>query len=212
MARADALAYAVVHVSTALGCSIFGGFLAAHFSGKVWTDIDIMLPSQLTMHTVHIALARMLPDIIDVPRREMRTTIEHKTSYGTRVKIVILGTREEDDTAISIDLVQPRPIPTMYVPTTIGSCLSYDGNEMIIRRDASPHLRFWRLGDILALLKNGEDVMLGRDNGGGSDEAYRTWFWQRIDRLVSRGYNLGRRPVGSRVPRPKPGIGAAASA
>lgn len=210
MARADALAYAVVRVSTALGCTIFGGFLAAHFSGKVWKDIDIMLPSQLSMHTVHVALARMLPDIIDVHRSEVRTAIEQRGAYGTRMQVTLLDTHDEKDTSVSIDLVHPKP-RMMYVPTTIGSCLSYDGNEMTIRRDASPHLRFWRLSDVLDILKNGEDVMLGRDHGG-SDDAYQTWFWQRIDKLVSRGYDIRRRPIGTRVPRPKSRTGTAASA
>ena len=56
----DVFAYSMVHWFFMMDCSVFGGFVAAHVSGKVWNDLDVVTPDGFLKGDYYRIISRLV--------------------------------------------------------------------------------------------------------------------------------------------------------
>lgn len=200
----DVFAYSIVHWFSMMDCSAFGGFVAAHVSGKVWKDIDILTPIDFLKGDCNKIIGRLVKYIrfvFGISARSIKVEpVQHK-NYAKHATLSLVV--NELKFQLSIDMVDAR-ITSPFVPVTLGRCL-YLADRCITKRriqHVDIMLSSWECEDIISLLKDGKDVglcMQCKNQPIQSQRAYSEYFWSRIKKIRSTGYDvcdfLGEKPV-----------------
>ena len=186
------------------GCSIFGGFIRSHFSGKPWTDLDLLLPAEvqgLTSNTDFMAyIVNFVAFVLEVRTYRISYTIHSCNSYGGASVDFLVKLQDRDDIVIKLDVIRSnRGVQgTTYLPVTVGSCLQIMPDLAIVKRSVKAtrnidgRLKHFTIPDIISMLENGEDVKLCLKTKltGSSASLYRTYYWCRISKIESNGWSL----------------------
>lgn len=185
----DLYAYAVINFLNMYGFSVFGGFVAAHISGKPWNDIDVMMPSDAAIELDHIfKVVMFLRFAFSFKATELFMTESANKKYAKEFTLCI--TDENVKHKIKID-VAPRWCNDrmLWLPVSIGKCLMMRDNIIFIRdiRMASSFLFSWKVDDVLELLRSGRDVSLSLARNHHSI-SYSMYFWTRIKAMRTAGY------------------------
>ena len=194
----DVFAYTIVGFLDAMNCSVFGGFVAAHISGKKWNDIDIMVPDGaysvyrdfdlITKNIIkHVRFCFGLPATsiilkrMGVPKVYAKSISFHFT-LDSDIKF-----------EIDIDMVHESTKLSEFIPATMGSCLLIKDRVVSMRNIILAELLIghWSCIDVEQALRKGEDIALCLNVEGFCEEyrdAYALYFWRRVKKLRRAGY------------------------
>ena len=186
------------------GCSIFGGFIRSHFSGKPWTDLDLLLPSEnqssLTNTDFMAFVANFVSFVLEVHTYKISYTIHSCNSYGGASVDFLMKLQDRDDIVVKLDIIRGnRGVRgTTYLPVTVGSCLQIMPDLTITKRSVKGirpidgRMKHWTIPDIISMLENGEDVKLCLNTKlhGDAEPLYRAYYWCRISKIKSNGWSL----------------------
>ena len=194
----DVFAYAIVGFLDAMNCCVFGGFVAAHISGKKWNDIDILVPD--SAYSVY----RDFNCIIKIIIKHIRfcfglpaTSINMKKMGVTKhyAKSISFNFTLDSDIKfdIDIDMVQESAELSDFIPATMGGCLLIKDRVVSMRRILLAELLIghWSCVDVKQALKKGEDIALCLNLEGYNEEyrdAYSLYFWRRVKKIQRAGY------------------------
>ena len=199
----DVVAYSIVHWFSMMECSVFGGFVAAHVSGKVWNDIDIMTPFGFLNGDCNKIIGRIVKHVrfvFGLSALSIKVEPVQPKNYAKHFTLTFVV--NELKFQISIDMVEPR-FMSPFVPVTLGRCL-YLSDRCITKRRFQLFdilLSSWECEDIIGLLRDGKDVGLCMqlNKNQSTQRAYSEYFWSRIKKIQSTGYDvcdfLGEKPV-----------------
>mgnify|MGYP007078069651 CR=1 FL=1 len=189
----DVYAYGAVHWFSMMGCDVFGGFVAAHLSGKEWRDIDVLMPANMQVDETIARLARYMRFLFSMAPGDISIPTVMCKRYAKKVTLEIRA-RELEVFQIVIDLVDPRKVPNEYVPATVGSCLTLiDGcvykRQIFSNTFASElYLCTWGCEDIKTLLREGRDIGLCMSSSVSRRAKYRDYFWKCVKKKRECGY------------------------
>ena len=200
----DVFAYGIVHWFSMMDCSAFGGFVAAHISGKVWDDVDILTPVDFLKGDCNTIIGRLVKYVRFVFGLSARSIMVEPVQPKNYAKHAILSFDvNELKFQISIDMVDTQ-LSSPFVPVTIGRCL-YLADRCITKRrlqHVDIMLSSWECEDITSLLREGKDVglcMQTKNHSLHTQRMYSTYFWSRIKKIRDTGYDvcdfLGEKPV-----------------
>jgi len=188
----DLYAYAVINFLNIYDFTVFGGFVAAHLSGKPWNDIDIMMPRD--EHSCYDHVLKIIAFLkLSFGFKPIQLQL-HEGEVRRYARVYELRITENDIVhAIKIDVVRSVCCnqKMLWLPVTIGKCLLLKDNVISLRSipKATPMLLPWKVDDVIDLLRNGNDVGLSFPHPSQSRcIAYRSYWWLRIDRLRRLGY------------------------
>ena len=200
----DVFAYSIVHWFSTMECSAFGGFVAAHVSGKVWNDIDILTPIDFVEGDYTKIIERLVKYIryvFGLSARSIKVEPIQPKNYAKHATLCFIV--NEFKFQISIDMVEER-IGSLFVPVTLGRCLHLADRCITKRRiqHVGIMLASWECEDIISLLRDGKDVGLCMQHKNQATElqkVYSEYFWSRIKKIRITGYDvcdfLGEKPV-----------------
>ena len=118
----DVIAYTILRVLFLFKHKVFGGFIRAHYSGKPWNDIDIMVNMTKERGSVDTLLPALVRNIIQfiafvlpIPKSCMAYVLHSGCKYGHAcdLKIKPCGNQRLETMA----LCPPRPRPLSASPT-----------------------------------------------------------------------------------------------
>lgn len=189
----DVYAYAVISFLTIYDFVVFGGFVAAHVSGKPWNDIDLMLPADnAACFDQVLKILAFLRLSFGFKPMQIKMYESQARRYARTFNLTI---KDKDIVhSIKIDIVHNNMLGhnnMLWLPVTVGKCLSMSDNIISLRKipKAAHMLLPWKVDDILELLRNGNDVGLSFPTPSQSrNAAYRDYWWQRVRNLRKMGY------------------------
>tara|TARA_B110000285_G_scaffold231224_1_gene299444 strand:- start:765 stop:1502 length:738 start_codon:yes stop_codon:yes gene_type:complete len=187
----DLYAYTVINFLTIYDFVVFGGFVAAHVSGKPWKDIDLMLPTDnAACFDQVLKIVPFLRLSFGFKPMQIQLYESHAKKYARTFNLTI-----NDNTLrhyIKIDIVPKTCHKRMiWLPVTVGKCLLMNDNIISLRNIPKyPQMLLpWKVADILEMLRNGNDVGLSFPTPSLSrNAAYRYYWWQRVRNLREMGY------------------------
>jgi hypothetical protein len=188
----DLYAYAVINFLTMYDFVVFGGFVTAHVSGKPWNDIDLMMPADDRTQDHVLKIVSFLRLSFGFTPMQIQMHECQAKRYARTFNLII----KENGVlhSIKIDIVSKSMDSRMlWLPVTVGKCLLMSDNVISLRNipKAAHMLIPWKVADILELLRNGNDVGLSFSTPSQSrNEAYRTYWWQRVGALRESGYEV----------------------
>lgn len=193
MLARDILAYTALRYVFLLNGYAFGGFIPAHYSGKPWTDLDILINGRMCENPDRI-IARMLDFIVftlTIDRMQLRCRQHLKNHYANSYDIVY---KKDGHSVISFKLdlsfsmphkgtVLLRERKQNFLPVTIGRCLALNSKGVEFRKVQTCFLQ-WSADDIVTMLKAGKDIMLCcRRIPHAHRDSYRAYFWYRTQKI-----------------------------
>eukprot|EP00966_Prymnesium_polylepis_P213381 4942031-Prymnesium_polylepis.1 len=92
-----------------MDCSAFGGFVAAHVSGKVWNDLDILTPINFLKGDANKIISRLVKYIrfvFGLPASSIKVEPVQPKAYSKRATLSFVV--NELNFQISIDMVDTR--------------------------------------------------------------------------------------------------------
>lgn len=195
----DLYAYSIVHWFSALDCSVFGGFVTSHISGKVWDDIDIMTATNMIQNKSYDTI-KIAEKLVKYMRYVFSLTapcilvepIQHK-AYAETIKLCFVV--EKISFQISIDLIDPQIAMSPFIPVSLGRCLKLYDRCISMRRIANIGVLLcsWECEDILSLLREGKDIGLCMHHSLWpihEKKKYSEYFWTRIKKMQNIGYEI----------------------
>ena len=153
--RRETLGYAIVKYIHMHNGAIYGGFVASHFSGRAWNDIDICYPN-LNLHVKLMKeLTRFLCFLFDIHNKDMDIVFRRKSEYGVSVKLSFYKN-------IIIDVDVSSKILIADFPISIGSCLSLTASGVFFRQELCENLHVgrWKVDDCIDMLRASVDIKL----------------------------------------------------
>jgi hypothetical protein len=188
----DVYAYAIVKILNVQECVVFGGFVAAHISGKVWRDIDILLPKSLSTADASRMGLRLVPFLrflFGLTPLAIRIVNVQYNGYAQNYNLrFCIDAQLKFD--ISIDFVHANT-HSEFIPVSVGRCLQLT-SECVTKRsmpETEVFLASWSLDDILQKLRAGSDVALCCTGiTPAFTQAYNAYFWKRIKDMRDTGY------------------------
>ncbi len=198
----DLYAYAIVSFLNMYGYIVFGGFVAAHVSGKPWNDIDVMMPSDKNQGIEQILkivpFLRLAFGFKGMALQLNETSKNYAITFHLRI---IDGDLKHD---IKIDAV-PKTCShnNLWLPVTLGKCLSMKDYVIALRTIPKAHhlLLPWKVDDVVEMLRNGNDVGLSFPKHTGNS-AYRDYWWLKMKGVRKLGYVVDTF-LGSTPPEPE---------
>lgn len=187
----DLYAYTVINFLTMYGFAVFGGFVAAHVSGKPWNDIDLMMPADNVSLDQVVKIVAFLRLSFGFKPMQIQMYEGQSKTYARTFNLTI---KDKDLVhSIKIDIVANtcNNNKMRWLPVTVGKCLSMSDNIISLRYiPKSAHMLLsWKVADILELLRNGNDVGLSFPTPSQSRNAsYRNYWWERVRDLRKMGY------------------------
>lgn len=189
----DLYAYAVINFLTMYDFVVFGGFVAAHVSGKPWNDIDFISPADTRAQDHVLKVVSFLRLSFGFKPIQIQMYESHAKRYARTFNLTI----KENGVvhSINFDIVPggPSKMGQVWLPVTVGKCLSMSDNVISLRNipKAAHMLLSWKVDDILELLRNGKDVGLSFPSPTKSrNPEYRDYWWQRVRALRKFGYEV----------------------
>lgn len=186
--RRDILAYTMVHSANIHGCSIFGGFVRAHYSGKPWNDLDIMVPDGEPEDKIWTAMIKMVMFVLPISKFHIQERDLHKS--GGYSKQYVISITNLENVAFKVDLVRNPHIPLLHslLPVTMGSCLRIQNGCVAVRNipRIGRLLSSWTADEIVEMLRNGEDMKLCMHQNqihNSIRKKYREYYWLRITKM-----------------------------
>ena len=192
----DVFAYSIVHWFSMMDCSVFGGFVAAHVSGKVWNDIDILTPMQFLEGDNNIIISRLVKYIrfvFGLPAPSIKVEPVEPKAYGEHTTLSFVVNMLIFQ--IDIDMVEKEKCMSPFIPVTIGRCL-YLSDRCISKRRIQHNdilLSSWECEDIVSLLREGKDIglcMQWNKQPAILQKTYSDYFWCRMKKIESTGYEI----------------------
>ena len=188
----DLYAYVVISFLNIHDFVVFGGFVAAHVSGKPWNDIDVMVPTD--SHKDYIF--KIVPFLrLAFGFKPMQLQLqEHEPQMKRYARAFHLSITEDGVRhTIKIDVILKAFSHTMtWLPVTVGKCLSMKDNIISLRNipKAKHMLHHWKVDDVVELLRNGNDVGMSFPTPLASLQfaAYSEYWWLRMKGARKLGY------------------------
>lgn len=193
----DLYAYVVIGYLNMYGFSVFGGFVAAHLSGKFWNDIDVIMPSDSRGDFDHImGIVKFLRFSFGFkPTALQLHDVSSRQIYARGVMLHITDGNMKHK--IKIDVV-PRSCGAnmRWLPVSVGRCLVMKDNVISLRviQSATLLLLGWRVEDVIELLRDGKDVGLMCPKLS-SRQAYNEYYVKRIEAMRQLGYVVDTRTL-----------------
>ena len=185
----DIYAYSIINFLNIQGFSVFGGFVAAHISGKSWNDIDLISPSDSPAEFERIAkITQFLRFAFGFQPTQLSFQEISDKHYARKYMLKI--TDDDITHTIKIDVVfKSSSINMLWLPISIAKCLEMRNTLISLRYiyKASFLLQCWKIDDITTLLKRGEDIAL-KFIQFSNDEDYIEYYDKRIKATRDAGY------------------------
>ena len=225
----DVIAYLILHIlrsSVYIGTykepKVYGGFVAAHHSGKPWDDmdlfIDIIYANLQRLMQYCVQQIRFILDITHIRfKHEFKPPNRFNAKYASKCSITVWNS--QSPIVIPIDVTIPwcthysskvfshgRVVDT---PATLGSCLQIrllpdETLHTEVRPDVNKLIEAYSIDSILRFLQNGEDIRFGLymppellfDTKLSNYNRYITYFKGKIQKKHEQGWKLDAPPVG----------------
>jgi hypothetical protein len=213
---------------------IYGGFIAAHHSGLPWNDLDcVIYGSKKPESHIRIVeflqhCIRQLSFILSIPTTDIRFRRigeaqrfqSLKSGYANKFEIEVVGKSVTTPISLPIDITIPCCryhndsvcVDGVFVdtPATIGSCLKwpFTCNTLVLRTEIRPDVnaivKTIPVEDIVALLQNGMDILLGLSRSpeqtfpvtGTKYLKYHLYCKTKVEKKRLQGWDLSAKPVG----------------
>lgn len=200
----DVYAYAIINFLNIYEIVVFGGFVAAHVSGKPWDDIDIMMPCEHNHIMKIIAFLRLAFGFkpVDVQMKEGRVKAYAKSFTLTIYEGGCVHSIKFDIVPY-INMISISKLH--WIPATVGKCLSLKDNVISLRHipKAEIMLHAWKVNDIVTMLRDGHDVGLSFP-AVLRNASYNEYWWLRITKVRKQGYEVNKF-LGAKPPEPVKG-------
>jgi hypothetical protein len=168
---------------------VFGGFVAAHISGKSWNDIDFISPTDSPAEFERIAkITQFLRFAFGFQPTKLSFQEISDKHYARKYMLKI--TDDDITHTIKIDVIYKSScINMLWLPVSIAKCLEMRNTIISLRYiyKASFLLQCWRTHDIKTLLERGEDIAL-KFIQYSNDENYIEYYDKRIKAIRDAGY------------------------
>lgn len=187
---------------------VYGGFVAAHISGKNWLNIDMIAPyermAQMEFMTQIVTFLRF---IFGFKSTEIELTDEtnyeqQMSNYYDSYKYLLHIYEGEFKHQIKINVIfrmNNNIQDTDYIPVTIGKCLIMHNSNITMRKIPSqymipPILRTITVDDIIEILRTGKDISLSCEGIYSSidvdNQLYKQYFNNHISRAQELSYKI----------------------
>ena len=187
---------------------VYGGFVAAHISGKNWLNIDMIAPyermAQMEFMTQIVTFLRF---IFGFKSTEIELTDETNyeqqlSNYYDSYKYLLHIYEGEFKHQIKINVIfrmNNNIQDTDYIPVTIGKCLIMHNSNITMRKIPSqymipPILRTITVDDIIEILRTGKDISLSCEGIYSSidvdNQLYKQYFNNHISRAQELSYKI----------------------
>jgi len=187
---------------------VYGGFVAAHISGKNWLNIDMIAPyermAQMEFMTQIVTFLRF---IFGFKSTEIELTDEtnyeqQMSTYYDSYKYLLHIYEGQFKHQIKINVIfRNNNImqETDYIPVTIGKCLIMHNSNITMRRIPDRHLippilRTITVDDIIEILRTGKDISLSCEGIHSSidveNQLYKQYFNNHISRAKELSYKI----------------------
>ena len=199
MMSRDVIAYTILRVLFLFKHKVFGGFIRAHYSGKPWNDIDIMVNMIKERGSVDTLLPALVRNIIQfiafvlpIPKSCMAYVLHSGCKYGHACDLKI-NVADKVIVIIKLDLVVADfDNPITQIPVTVGSALEMLPDCSVRRRESNlmicKRLGHWNAEEIIDMLRDGKDVKLCLKAAPKTDKKklyYQNYYWCRIAKMTS---------------------------
>tara|TARA_B100001778_G_C18596724_1_gene635120 strand:+ start:197 stop:1054 length:858 start_codon:yes stop_codon:yes gene_type:complete len=200
----DVIAYTILRILFLLKHKVFGGFLRAHYSGKPWTDIDIMVNMTQERGSVDTLLPALVRNIIQfitfvlpIPKCCIAYVLHSGNKYGHACDLKI-NVADKVIVIIKLDMVVADfQNPITQIPVTVGSALEMLPDGSVRRRESNMmiarRLAHWNPEEIIDMLRDGKDVKLCLKAAPKTDVRrlqYQNYYWCRIAKMTSLNWSF----------------------
>ena len=205
----DVLAYGIVRFVHLIGGEIFGGFVVAHISGKLWSDLDVRVPSSQDNEFMKRVIS-FLCMMLGFKKQQIRYEEDYSDHFDymmpcRRYTLRVSFFKEETltrgfcDVSLKIDVctfgINKSPRNLQFNPVTIGRCLVLNSNGISFQNqmDILERIGHWHIWEIMELLADGQDVkfaMSANQQRKIAQKSYRAYYWTRITKLQKNGWEL----------------------
>lgn len=198
----DAVAYAIVNIAVSMGGKVYGGFVAAHFSGLPTTDIDISLCSDVRHEVFLDSLIPLLSMMLNYrPEKFDLISIRvdrDNTVYSDRYKLLLngIGDKEKECVQVIIDIsgsaITGR---NLFVPASHGRNLSYskDGFSFANLSTTFKIPLNLTVNETIDLLRNAKDKLILCPKllkKSSSQKLYKKYMMLRTGVMEHQGYTF----------------------
>lgn len=159
---------------------VYGGFVASHFSGRAWNDIDICYPN-LQVKQLIKQLTRFLCFLFDIHNKDMDIVFRRRSNYGISVKLSFYEN-------IVIDVDVSTKIRIIDFPISVGSCLTLTASGVYFREELCDNIDVgrWKLDDFIDLLRASVDVKLAPQLPCSTKHS--KYYWSRVHKKEDEGW------------------------
>lgn len=191
--------------------TVYGGFLASHFSGMPWNDIDIMFDTCDLIKAFKDNLCRWIMFTTGVPLVDIYFTLETKSKYGHKHLLKI------GDITIKVDITSRSGLSQCIRnkshsnfgqhPVTVGRMLSFNSRGLFLKSALTQtNITNYYVFEVINLLKEGKDIFFVTDklrdeirrcNEHPSPEnekftiVYKNYYFERLVNISDKdGYEL----------------------
>jgi len=180
--RREIIGYAIVKYIHMHDGFVYGGFVASHFSGRAWNDIDICYPT-LNIKQLMKQLARFLCFLFDIHNKDMDIVFHRKSSYGVSMKLFCY-----EYIVINIDI--SAKICTHSLPFSVGSCLTLTASGVYFREELCETIEVgrWKLDDLIDMLRASADIKIAPQ--WPSSPTLSIYYWSRVHKKESQGWTF----------------------
>lgn len=186
----DVIAYITCRFAFLKNMSVFGGFVRSHYSGKPWSDLDMMYAGLSEVSKLLVELIDFVSFTLGLPKYCMNFIVHSGSHYGKSVdfKVCHLDRR----VLIRFDIVFKGPLnPSKLdvLPISVGSCLEMVGVEQVgFRQDSGiivRRMKRWNVAYIINLLQAGQDIKLClKKVQPVRGSKYASYYWIKIQKML----------------------------
>ena len=178
----EILGYAVVKYIHMHNGYVYGGFVASHFSGRVWNDIDICSPNCETKVLLK-QLTVFLCFLFNIHNRDIEIVFRKKSTYGVSMTLVFF-----ENIFICLDI--SSKIRVADFPISVGSCLKLTASGAHFREELCENIEVgcWKLNDLIGMLRSSLDFKIVPCLPWS--QKHRVYYWSRILKRESEGWKF----------------------